>query len=808
MAAIAPSPHGGAATDPMAAMHGTVGATPGQANAAPAVKTETVRSRRFSDLKQFIPASMTRLVGFRAADLASGKSDLGDSLLRTLAPVLQVATRVGIPEADVDLVMAGGNPKSRSVLVLVRSKNPLKSAEIVKGAGADEKGEKLGKATLHTLPKTGTLENAIAFVDGDVLLLGRKDIVTEALKNPVEGPARSGVESITVDGTLFFVAGDSLGKQTFDATGGLRGLAALTDARTSQLKGMALGLTGAAKGATANGGASPGATPAGMGSPADPAAAMHGAHGSSGPPSANAAAAATAPAATPPAGMHGAPGMQTATPGGTATTGTTPAPAAITLNTDLTGNVTVVLGASFASETAAKVAEDKINTARKKLRDLETLLNNLLNQAASQSSGAAPPPGMGATPAGGHAGPGGAATPPMFPESVRSSRDVRDELESRRELFSREVLEILGLVEPAPAAPREVTTIRFDRGESGVDFAGRVFAQQPAAGHGDSSGGAAAGAPGMAPGMGTPGMTSPGGNAPRRFSNPWMSFELGFAVARTKDKLQLTHSVESRVFQDHLGRLADVLGSAGATAVDDGLYAGTLSALHTPATTWLTDAAKAEYHKGVRRVGELPLRAGYSWMSELLPYVGREDLYLKLDFTKSWREDENYPLTHQVIPQFLNPTDPRAQLRGLPYDGMGATHFVGMSGVEDGRNVVAATLPRSDPRAGVFGYDSIAKPEEITDGQSNTIQLIGSGRVIGGWVIGGGATVRGARTPYFDPITGFGSEGLPSGGVYVLMADGATRVLSGEIDEAVFKGMCTIHGAEEVDKPGTQASAK
>jgi hypothetical protein len=287
-----------------------------------------------------------------------------------------------------------------------------------------------------------------------------------------------------------------------------------------------------------------------------------------------------------------------------------------------------------------------------------------------------------------------------------------------------------------------------------------------------------------------------------------MSFELGFAVARTKEKVQLSHSVESRVFQDHLGRLADVLGSAGATAVDDGLYAGTLSALHGPTTSWLGDASKSDTHKGVRRVGELPLRAGYSWMSELLPFVGREDLYLKLDFTKTWREGDNYPLTHQVIPQFLNPADSRAQLRGLPYDGMGATHFVGMSGVEDGRNVVAATLPRSDPRAGVFGYDAIAKPEEITDGQGNTILLIGSGRVIGGWVIGGGATIRGARTPCFDPITGFGSEGLPSTGVYVLMADGSTRVINGDIDEAVFKGMCTIRGAETVDKPSPPAGAK
>jgi len=190
---------------------------------------------------------------------------------------------------------------------------------------------------------------------------------------------------------------------------------------------------------------------------------------------------------------------------------------------------------------------------------------------------------------------------------------------------------------------------------------------------------------------------------------------------------------------------------------------------------------------------------GYSWMVELLPYLGQEKVYARFDFSKSWAEGQNLPLTSAVIPAFINPADDRVRSKGYPFNGLGLTHFVGMAGVEDARNVVAGELPRSDPRAGVFGYDEVARPEAITDGQSQTILLVGSGNLPAPWVQGGGATVRGARAPYFDAITGFGSKGLASSGSQVLMADGSVRAVSASIDPSVFKAMCTIHGADSVD---------
>jgi hypothetical protein len=152
-----------------------------------------------------------------------------------------------------------------------------------------------------------------------------------------------------------------------------------------------------------------------------------------------------------------------------------------------------------------------------------------------------------------------------------------------------------------------------------------------------------------------------------------------------------------------------------------------------------------------------------------------------------------------VIPEFQNPLDDRKTWDGHPFDGLALTHFAGMSGVEDARNVCAAKLPRSDPRAGIFGYDEIARPAAITDGASQTIMIVGSGRLASPWLMGGGATIRGAREPLFDPVSGLGTQGLSGGGTLAVMADGSVRQISSSIDPAVFKAMCTIHGQDAVD---------
>ena len=194
-----------------------------------------------------------------------------------------------------------------------------------------------------------------------------------------------------------------------------------------------------------------------------------------------------------------------------------------------------------------------------------------------------------------------------------------------------------------------------------------------------------------------------------------------------------------------------------------------------------------------------PASAHFSWLTSLLPFLDQDELYAKLDFAKPLTEQSNLQVGATIVPQFLNPLDPRQRWKGYPLEGLALTHFVGMSGVEDARNVVAAKLPRSDPRAGVFGYDEVARAEQIADGTSQTIMVVGGGELANPWLFGGGATIRGAREPLFDKTSGLGTKGLAGGGTLAIMADGSVRQINPNIDPAVFKALCTIHGRESVD---------
>lgn len=218
-------------------------------------------------------------------------------------------------------------------------------------------------------------------------------------------------------------------------------------------------------------------------------------------------------------------------------------------------------------------------------------------------------------------------------------------------------------------------------------------------------------------------------------------------------------------------------------------------ALEPAVKDWLSDT---RVRRGVIPVGDQrSVILQYSWMTQLLPYIGRQDLHDRINFERSWAEQENLPVAATVIPEFLNPLDDQETWKGRPLHGAALTHFVGVAGVGD-RNVVAGTLPRTDPRAGVFGYEEVAKPEDIEDGLSNTVMVLGAGELAGPWIAGGGATVRGARSPYFDDVTGFGTKGKEPG-TFAVLADGSTRFISKDVDPRVFRALCTIRGGETVD---------
>jgi hypothetical protein len=244
-----------------------------------------------------------------------------------------------------------------------------------------------------------------------------------------------------------------------------------------------------------------------------------------------------------------------------------------------------------------------------------------------------------------------------------------------------------------------------------------------------------------------------------------------------------------------------VTPQVGEAATSGGMQSAgdlTMSRLPEAARSWL-DQPEAQL-LGIRRVGTITSPgAHFSWMTGLLPYLDHKQVYDRIDFSKPVTSATNLTVGTTVIPEFVNPHDERQRWKGYPMDGLALSHFAGMSGVEDSRNVVAAKLPRSDPRAGVFGYDEVARANDITDGTSQTIMIVGTGAMANPWMMGGGGTIRGAREPLFDNMTGLGMKGLAGGGTLAVMADGSVRHVSANIDPRVFKAMSTIHGAESFD---------
>ncbi|MHC4405770.1 MAG: DUF1559 family PulG-like putative transporter, partial [Planctomycetota bacterium] len=87
--------------------------------------------------------------------------------------------------------------------------------------------------------------------------------------------------------------------------------------------------------------------------------------------------------------------------------------------------------------------------------------------------------------------------------------------------------------------------------------------------------------------------------------------------------------------------------------------------------------------------------------------------------------------------------------------------------------------------------------EDIADGASNTIAIMGVTRDVGAWASGGRPTVRAlTQHPYVNGPDGFGS-GQP-GGMLVGMADGSVRFISNKIDPIVLKQLVTANGGEDV----------
>jgi hypothetical protein len=192
-----------------------------------------------------------------------------------------------------------------------------------------------------------------------------------------------------------------------------------------------------------------------------------------------------------------------------------------------------------------------------------------------------------------------------------------------------------------------------------------------------------------------------------------------------------------------------------------------------------------------------------SWMFSLLPYLGSEQASLvnRIDTTKSWRDRENVVHAATLIPQFLDPQNPRetwwVKYPKVPME-VAATHYVGIAGVGLDAPEYSAADTSVATKVGIFGYDRATKMADIKDGLANTILMAEVPPTFKRpWLAGGGSTVVGV--PEKNSIAPFiSTQRDGKRGTNVIMADGSVRFIADNVSDEVFKALCTARGGEDV----------
>jgi hypothetical protein len=166
------------------------------------------------------------------------------------------------------------------------------------------------------------------------------------------------------------------------------------------------------------------------------------------------------------------------------------------------------------------------------------------------------------------------------------------------------------------------------------------------------------------------------------------------------------------------------------------------------------------------------------WMAVLADRLG--DSAIHPVWEKPWNSPQNEAFVRRRLTIFQNPDI--AQLIGA--DGYPAAHFVGVTGV----GADAARLEDRHARAGIFGDERRTRIDDIRDGASNTLLVLGVRDHLGSWAAGGFSTMRGlSREPYINGPDGFGT-GSPDS-MRVLMADGRVTTVSDKIDPRILRRM-------------------
>jgi hypothetical protein len=171
----------------------------------------------------------------------------------------------------------------------------------------------------------------------------------------------------------------------------------------------------------------------------------------------------------------------------------------------------------------------------------------------------------------------------------------------------------------------------------------------------------------------------------------------------------------------------------------------------------------------------------HGWMTLILPYVGEDELYHRIQLDRPYDDQDNLPAFEEDIEIFFASGTSRAKVHG----GLGVSHFAGVGGdVEQEDGKVA--------RAGLFGVNSKVRRDDVADGLSHTLAAGEIADQLPAW--GDPENWRTVGKGINREAQGFGNH--DRSGACFLMADGSVRFFSNQTSPRVLSALSTRDGGE------------
>ncbi len=174
-----------------------------------------------------------------------------------------------------------------------------------------------------------------------------------------------------------------------------------------------------------------------------------------------------------------------------------------------------------------------------------------------------------------------------------------------------------------------------------------------------------------------------------------------------------------------------------------------------------------------------PEQGMHGWMTELLPYIGKADLYSMIEFKKSYDDPANFAVFSQNVPTFFASGGDQKKIGR----GLAVSHFAAVGGTEKDENGRLIDL-------GIFGPNSDVRRPQVTDGLSQTIVAgeVGYGYPAWGEPENWRKIGKGLNR---EPV-GFGNA-QDTGAVF-LFADGSVKFFSNDTDPEILRQLSTRNG--------------